>query len=159
MSVTVRAWLQEAVYKNSRTSTPHYHTLVDYLRRRFPTLLFSSPLLWIKSTEEAPPTRAESLGHQPRQAAGDLGPGEVVVVEALDGRDDKRASHPSVLCCISHRPSVRRCPFRCWRLSQEELLLNADDIPSRGIQRSKKNKKNPFLLIREMGYIFWWGKL
>ena len=53
-------------------------------------------------TEEAPPTRAESLGHKPRQAAGDLGPGEVVVVEALDGGDDEGPSHPSVVCRISH---------------------------------------------------------
>lgn len=50
----------------------------------------------------APPTRAESLGHQPRQAAGDLGPGKVIVIEALDGRDDEGPSHPSVVCRISH---------------------------------------------------------
>lgn len=48
------------------------------------------------------PTRAERLGHQPRQAAGDLGPGEVVVVEAPDGRDDEGPSHPSVIRRISH---------------------------------------------------------
>lgn len=65
---------------------------------------------------EAPPTRSERLGHQPRQAAGDLGPGEVVVVEALDGGDDEGPSHPpedDVLRRISHL--LRR------RISREQL--------------------------------------
>lgn len=51
---------------------------------------------------EAEPTRAERLGHQPGQAAGDLGPGEVVVVEAPDGRDDEGPSHPPFIRSISH---------------------------------------------------------
>lgn len=62
----------------------------------------------MKKVWEAPPTRAKSLGHQPRQTAWDLGPGEVVVVEAPDGRDDEGPSHPSVICRISHRLCV--CP-------------------------------------------------
>lgn len=98
---------------------------------------------------EAPPTRAESLGHQPRQAAWYLGPGEVVVIEALDGRDDEGPSHPSVICRISHCFTVRDPLLYCccWRLSQQEFLLTADNIPSRGIQCTKisfsqKTEKN-----------------
>lgn len=48
-------------------------------------------------------TRAESLGHQPRQAAGGLGSAEVVVLEAPDGGHDEGRSHPPVVCRISHR--------------------------------------------------------
>lgn len=51
---------------------------------------------------EAEPTGAERLGDQPGQAAGDLGPGEVVMVEAPDGRDDEGPSHPLVIRSISH---------------------------------------------------------
>lgn len=51
---------------------------------------------------EAEPTGAERLGDQPGQAAGDLGPGEVVMVEAPDGRDDEGPSHPPVIRSISH---------------------------------------------------------
>lgn len=51
---------------------------------------------------EAEPTGAERLGHQPGQAAGDLGPGEIVVVEASDGRDDEGPSHPPLIRSISH---------------------------------------------------------
>lgn len=66
------------------------------------------------------------------------------MIEALDGRDDEGPSHPSVVCRISHLFSLR-IPLRCsWRISQpEEFLPTADDIPSRGIQCSKKKKKIP----------------
>lgn len=72
---------------------------------------FSTYLAQNENAQEAPPTRAERFGHQPRQAAGDLGSGEVVVVEALDGGDDEGPSHPSAICRISHRRrlSASRC--------------------------------------------------
>lgn len=69
---------------------------------------------WVMSLDErhrgAGPTGAERLGHQPGQAAGDLGPGEVVVVEAPDGRDDEGPSHPSVIRSISHLLPLSRDP-------------------------------------------------
>lgn len=77
-------------------ASPQQDMSDDYLNN----VLRSSKL--VKDGPEAAPTRAESLGHQPRQAAGDLGPGEVIVIEALDGRDDEGPSHPSVICRISH---------------------------------------------------------
>lgn len=103
------------------------------------------------------PTRAERLCHQPRQAAGDLGPGEVVVVEAPDGRDDEGPSHPSVIRRISHLRTLsgHRCArahahtdthtLASRRIGQppQEFLRTADDIPSRGIRCSKK--KSPLL--------------
>lgn len=58
----------------------------------------------------AEPTGAERLGHQPGQAAGDLGPGEVVVVEAPDGRDDEGPPHPPVLRRIPHLLHSHRAP-------------------------------------------------
>lgn len=60
---------------------------------------------------EAGPTRAERLGHQPGKAARDLGPGEVVVVEAPDGRDDEGPPVP-VTRSISHLPRPRE-PRSC----------------------------------------------
>lgn len=89
------------------TSVPYDYTCVKMILKIFPLYLiqrwhsYEAPLL----------TRAESLGHQPRQAAGDLGPGEVVVIEALDGRDDEGPSHPSVIYSISHLSSFSPSPY------------------------------------------------
>lgn len=86
----------------SNTTSVHIITHIDdYLHNVFHS--FNPEMTTIKET---PPTRAERLGHQPRQAAGDLGPGEVVVIEALDGRDDEGPPHPSVICRISHLLSL-----------------------------------------------------
>lgn len=70
------------------------------------------------------------------------------MIEALDGRDDEGPSHPSVICRISHCFTVRDPLLYCccWRLSLQEFLLTADNIPSRGIQCTKisfsqKNRK------------------
>lgn len=82
--------------QQSDNTSPQRDVFDDYLN----IVLRSSEL--VKDGQEAAPTRAESLGHQPRQAAGDLGPGEIIVIEALDGRDDEGPSHPSVICRISH---------------------------------------------------------
>lgn len=109
-----------------------------------PSALFS---IYLRPLKEAPPTRAERLGHQPRQAAGNLGSGEVIVVEALDGGDDEGLSHPPVICRISH---LQPCgaPLCSWRFTQpREFLLTADDIPHEGIQRSS-GKKNPSFRAR-----------
>lgn len=100
----------------------------------FPSALFS---IYRRPWKEAPPTRAERLGHQPRQAAGNLGSGEVIMVEALDGGDDEGPSHPPVICRISHLQ-----PLCSWRFDQpREFLLTADDIPHGGIKHSRE--KNP----------------
>lgn len=91
------------------------------------------------------------------------------MIEALDGRDDEGPSHPSVICRISHCFTVRDPLLYCccWRLSLQEFLLTADNIPSRGIQCTKisfsqktrkesKGEKNPttlawFLRARRVG--------
>lgn len=96
--------------------------------------------IYFRLEKEAPPTRTERLGHQPRQAAGNLGPGEVIMVEALDGGDDEGPSHPPVICRVSHL-QPRRAPLCSWRFTQpREFLLTADDIPHGGIQRSRGKK-------------------
>lgn len=99
--------------------------------------MFSTHLM-----KEAPPTRAERLGYQPRQAAGYLGPGKVIVVEALDSWDDEGPSHPAVICRISHL-YAGVATVRSFRVRQE-FLLTADDIPSRGIpMQQKKSLSSP----------------
>lgn len=97
--------------------------------------------IYLRPLKEAPPTRAERLGHQPRQAAGNLGSGEVIVVEALDGGDDEGPSHPPVICRISH---LQPCgaPLCSWRFTQPREFLLTDDIPHEGIQRSSGGKKS-----------------
>lgn len=64
-----------------------------------PSALFS---IYFRLEKKAPPTRTERFGHQPRQAAGNLGSGEVIMVEALDGGDDEGLSHPPVIYRVSH---------------------------------------------------------
>lgn len=51
-----------------------------------------------------PRTCPEGLGHQPGQIAGDFGPGEVIVVEGLDGRNNERPPRVPGVCSIPHLP-------------------------------------------------------
>lgn len=105
---------------------------------------YSPPPIYLRPLKEAPPTRAERLGHQPRQAAGNLGSGEVIMVEALDGGDDEGPSHLPVICRISHL-QPRGAPLCSWRFAQpREFLLTENDIPHGGIQRSRGKKIRPF---------------
>lgn len=108
-----------------------------------PCQMVPSALLSIYFTleKEVPPTRTERLGHQPRQAAGNLGSGEVIMVEALDGGDDESPPHPAVICRVPHL-QPRGAPLCSWRVTQpREFLLTADDIPHGGIQRSREQFK------------------
>ena len=50
----------------------------------------------------APRTCPEGLGHQPGQIAGDFGPGEVVVIEGLDGWNNERPPPVPGVCSIPH---------------------------------------------------------
>lgn len=101
--------------------------------------------IYFRVEKEAPPTRTERLGHQPRQAAGNLGSGEVVMVEAPDGGDEEGPSHGPVVGRVPHLQP--RGAALCSRsLAQpREILPTADDIPLGGIQRSRGKKKKSLL--------------
>lgn len=125
-------------------------------RRWFPLARFS---IYFRLQKKAPPTRTERLGHQPRQAAGNLGSGEVIMVEALDGGDDEGPSHPAVIRRVSHLRARRAPPLCSWRFTQpREFLLTADDIPHGGIQRGR-GKKNPLLEPQKKKKIKVWQRL
>lgn len=135
---------------------PHFSATWEEARTNPPMVPLLAPFsIYFRLQKKAPPTRTERLGHQPRQAAGNLGSGKVVMVEALDGGDDEGPSHPAVIICrVSHLQAL--CS---WRFTQpREFLLTADDIPHGGIQRSR-GKKIPLLEPQKKKIIKVWQRL
>lgn len=51
---------------------------------------------------KTPLTCSKGFGHQPGQIAGDFGPGEIIVVEGLDGWNNESLSHLPGVCSIPH---------------------------------------------------------